>query len=135
MRLITFALLALIASGCDRASNEHRATAAAREEPSPAMAPENTKINERDRNPAAITPGDQGSSEADRTLTQNVRQGVVKADGMSTAAKNVKIVTRDGVVTLRGPVKTDEEKSSIASIAHQVAGVKRVDNQLEVSTN
>lgn len=134
MRLITFALLTLIAVGCERASSEHSATGT-REAPSGGTAADNTKLNERDRTPAAITPGDQGGSEADRTVTQNVRQGVVKADGMSTAAKNVKIMTRDGVVTLRGPVKTDEEKSSIASIANQVAGVKRVDNQLEISAN
>jgi osmotically-inducible protein OsmY len=49
-------------------------------------------------------------------------------------AKNVKIITNEGVVTLRGPVKTSEEKAQIAAIAQRVAGVKRVDNQLELAT-
>lgn len=56
-------------------------------------------------------------------------------DALSVNGKNVKIITRDGVVTLRGPVKTDKEKAEIASIAKSVDGVKSVDNQLEVATN
>lgn len=96
---------------------------------------DNTKKNERDRDPAAKTPVDQGGSEADRTMTQDIRKGVVGADGLSMDAKNVKIITEDGVVTLRGPVKSAEEKEKIASIAQGTTGVKRVDNQLEVATN
>lgn len=95
---------------------------------------DNTKTNERDRNPSTLTPADQGGSEADRTITQRVRQGVVSRDGLSMTAKNVKIVTVDGVVTLRGPVNNDSEQSTIGTIAKGVDGVKRVDNQLEVAS-
>lgn len=98
-------------------------------------AADNTDKNERDRSGAALTPGDQGGSEADRTITQRVRQGVMDADSLSVTGKNVKIITVDGVVTLRGPVKTAAEKAAIASIAQGVSGVKRVDNQLETDSN
>ena len=58
---------------------------------------------------------------------------MVSDDSLSTTAKNVKIITNDGVVTLRGPVKSEHEKQAIAAKAQQVAGVQRVDNQLEVA--
>jgi hyperosmotically inducible periplasmic protein len=93
---------------------------------------DNTERNERDRNDGSLTPLDQGGSEADRSITQQVRRSVVEQDDLSTNAKNTKIITQDGVVTLRGPVATPEEKTRIAAIAAQTAGVKRVDNQLEV---
>ena len=100
--------------------------------PTPTPA-DNTDKNDRDRDPAALTPGDQGENEADRTITQKIRQAVVANDTLSMNAKNVKIITNDGTVTLRGPVKSEKEKSDIEAKAKQVAGVKRVDNQLEVA--
>lgn len=96
---------------------------------------DNTDKNERDRNTNTLTPGDQGGSEADRNVTQQIRQDLVKNEALSMTGKNVKIITVDGVVTLRGPVKSTDEKSQIATIAKGVGGVKRVDNQLEVATN
>jgi len=78
---------------------------------------------------------DQGGSESDRTITQEIRRAVVAQDRFSTNAKNVKIITVDGVVTLRGPVKTADEKATIASLAGRTAGAKRVDNQLELERN
>jgi len=95
----------------------------------------NTGRNERDRDPAMVTPEDQGGSEADRGVTQRIRQGVVKDDALSMTGKNVKIITHEGVVTLRGPVKTAAEKAEIGAIAAKTDGVKRVDNQLEVAAN
>jgi hypothetical protein len=96
-------------------------------------APDNSKTNMRDRDPATLTPMDQGGSEADRTITQQIRKAVVGQDGFSTDAKNVKIITQDGVVTLRGSVKSAEEKATIAAVSTKTEGVKRVDNQLEVA--
>lgn len=96
---------------------------------------DNTDVNERDRNSAALTPGDQGDNEVDRTITQKIRQGVMKDDALSMTAKNVKIITANSIVTLRGPVKSDKEKVDIAAIAQGTAGVKRVDNQLEIAAN
>jgi hyperosmotically inducible protein len=96
---------------------------------------DNTKRNARDADGNTLTPLDQGGSEADRTITQQIRKQVVAHDQLSTNAKNVKIITQDGVVTLRGPVKSTEEKAAIASVATKTAGVKRVDNQLEIERN
>jgi hyperosmotically inducible protein len=96
-------------------------------------APDNTANNERDRGAMMKTPGDQGGSETDRTITQQIRKDVVGDDALSVSGKNVKIVTVDGVVTLRGPVATAQEKAQIAQLVHKVDGVKRVDNQIEVA--
>jgi len=93
---------------------------------------DNTARNVRDRDDSTLTPMDQGNSEADRTITAEIRKQVVGHDGLSTNAQNVKIITRDGVVTLRGPVKSPEEKTTIANVAAKTPGVKSVDNQLEV---
>jgi len=95
-------------------------------------APDNTGRNVRDRGGATLTPGDQSESEADRTLTQQIRQAVVADDSLSTMAKNIKIITIDGVVTLRGPVQSPREKEKIEAKAQQIAGIDRIDNQLEV---
>jgi hyperosmotically inducible protein len=95
---------------------------------------DNTGKNVRDRNDAAVTPLDQGNSKGDRTLTQRIRRAVVADKSLSTNAKNIKIISRHGMVTLRGPVKTEEERAKIAAKAQQIAGEKNVDNQLEVAT-
>jgi osmotically-inducible protein OsmY len=98
-------------------------------------APDNTGRNVRDRGGATLTPGDQSESEADRTLTQQIRRAVVADDSLSTIAKNIKIITIDGVVTLRGPVENPREKATIEAKAQQIAGIDRIDNQLEVKAH
>ena len=95
---------------------------------------DNTGRNVRDRGDKTLTPLDQGGSAADRELTADIRRKIVGDNSLSTNAHNVKIVTIDGVVTLRGPVKSAAEKESVASKAQVAKGVKRVDNQLEVET-
>lgn len=126
-----YAIILLVAvAACDRERGD-AVTGANGTRTGTSASADNTDKNERDRNAAALTPGDQGGSVADRTVTQQVRQGVMDDDALSTTGKNVKIITVDGVVTLRGPVKTAQEKATIASIAQRVSGVKRVDNQLE----
>jgi hypothetical protein len=94
--------------------------------------PDNTGVNERDRNDKSLTPMDQGGSEADRKLTQQIRQAVMADDSLSFSAKNVKIITVDGRVTLRGPVKTAQERAAIESAATKLAGAGQVDSQLEI---
>lgn len=96
-------------------------------------AADNTKLNERDRALPTLTPFDQAENAVDRGITQQVRQDVVKDEALSMTAKNIKIITIDGVVTLRGPVKTEQERQAVAAIAQRVSGVKRVDNQLEIA--
>jgi osmotically-inducible protein OsmY len=105
---------------------------AAADEPKDA---DNTGRNVRDRDDRAPTPMDQGSSEGDRTITAEIRKALTDNDELSTNAKNVKIITQDGTVTLRGPVKSPQEKTTVSSIARRAPGVKRVDDQLEVERN
>lgn len=95
-------------------------------------APDNTARNERDRHPAAVTPMDQGNNHADIETSARIRQEVAAADHLSVTAQNVKIVTQNGRVTLRGPVNTPEEKRVIGEIAARIARNENVDNQLEV---
>jgi osmotically-inducible protein OsmY len=100
--------------------------------PTAQTAPDNTGRNVRDRDGNTLTPGDQSESKADLDLTQRIRQAIVADDSLSTTAHNVKIITTDGVVTLRGPVNSDQEKTKITAAAKNIAGVKQVENQLEV---
>ena len=76
----------------------------------PPVAADNSALNVRDRDDATKTADDQSGTEADRTITQSIRQSIVKDDTMSTYGKNVKIITVDGMVTLRGPVNSETEK-------------------------
>ncbi len=94
---------------------------------------DNTAANARDRSGDTATPTDQSESPADRDVTRKIRQALVADDALSTNAKNVKIVTADGTVTLRGPVATEQERARVAAAATQVAGAGRVQNQLEVA--
>jgi osmotically-inducible protein OsmY len=83
-----------------------------------------------------LTPEDQGGSPADREVTQKIRKAlVIDSSGYSTTAKNIKIITVNGKVTLRGPVKTDAEKTGIVAIAKGIAGDANVDDQLDVKAN
>jgi osmotically-inducible protein OsmY len=94
---------------------------------------DNTAVNVRDRESEAVTPVDQANNEADLAVTQSIRQAVIADDSLSIAAKNVKIITVGGMVTLRGPVKTEGEKARIEATAKGMPGVVQVDNQLEVA--
>jgi len=91
----------------------------------------NTGVNARDRGTKAKTPLDQNENKADIKTTADIRKRVV-AEKMSSDAHNVKIITQDGKVTLRGPVTTVDEKNKIDEIAADVAGADKVDSQLEV---
>jgi hyperosmotically inducible periplasmic protein len=96
--------------------------------------PDNSKVNTRDRSSAALTPMDQGGSESDRKITQQIRQELMKDGSLSFTAKNVKVITVNGRVTLRGPVKTEAERSSVEAAARRAAGSgAQVDSQLEIS--
>ena len=101
--------------------------------PAPATTPaaDNTAKNARDDG-TTLTPLDQGLGEADTNITMAIRKAVVAEPNLSVKAQNAKIITKDGVVTLRGPVATSIERNTIKNIAELTPGVKRVDNQLEV---
>lgn len=100
--------------------------------PGNAEAPDNTGVNERDRNTAAMTPMDQGSGSRDMRITKQIRESVVADGSLSFTAKNIKIITNNGRVTLRGPVSNAQERATIEVKALRIAGDGRVDNQLEV---
>jgi hyperosmotically inducible periplasmic protein len=110
----------VLVSACDRTTDATRTAA------------DNTARNVRDQGSKLPTPMDQGESDADRTITQQVRQSVVKNDALSMNAHNVKIITQNGVVTLRGPVNSAAEKATIVAAARSASGVTRVDDQIEV---
>ena len=97
--------------------------------------PDNTATNERDRSGETQTSGDQSNSKDDVNTTAAIRRAVVKDPSLSAVAKNVKIVTANGTVTLRGPVKTDAERTKIAELAQSAAGNAKIDNQLEVKAS
>ena len=94
--------------------------------------PDNTATNERDRSGESKTSGDQSNSSADLKITQAIRQALMKESELSTTAKNIKIITANGQVTLRGPVKTAQEKAKVDQIAKSAASGAQIDDQLDV---
>ena len=101
----------------------------------PSKPADDTAHNKADAQQDTLTPLDQGESALDRGITQAVRQDVVRGkDGQhfSFLAQNIKIISINGELTLRGVVKTEREKDAIEALAQNVRGVKKVNNQLEV---
>jgi hyperosmotically inducible periplasmic protein len=92
--------------------------------------PDNTKQN-KDQTPP--TADQQKMNPADRAITQKIRKAIHEDKALSTYAHNVKIITQDGKVTLRGPVRSEDEKSNIEAKAVTVAGQGNVTNQLEIA--
>jgi hyperosmotically inducible periplasmic protein len=103
---------------------------AAQEPASPA--PDNTKMNDRDRNSNQPMADQQKENRPDLEITKQIRQALVRDKSLSPYAHNVKIVTQGGMVTLRGPVHSDEEKKAVEAKAVEVAGEGKVNNQLDV---
>ena len=137
MRHVTWVLLrSLVCFGaaCSNDTNTIKkdTTTTPNTTPTPPPDADNTAKN-ADTPGASVT--NQSESEADIQISAAVRKAVVDDKALSTNAHNVKIITSNGIVTLRGPVKNDQEKSSIESKAKQVAGVSRVENLLEVEKN
>lgn len=139
MKYLHFALIAiLMIAGCDQTNrtvndvspNDSRI----KTESNNTVDKDNTAVNKRDLDSSAKTPIDQNENQADINITAGIRKSVVDKK-MSVNAENVKIITQDGVVTLRGPVKTEDEKKQIEEIARNFAGVKTVESQLEVEKN
>lgn len=107
------------------------ACSASKTDPNGNVPADNTRKNDRDRGGTA-TPTDQAENDADRGITQKIRQAVMADGSLSVNAKNAKIITQNGAVTLRGPVKSADEKTKIGQLA-TANGAKSVDNQLEVA--
>jgi hyperosmotically inducible protein len=97
-----------------------------------APAPDNTKVNQGDQNKSNTTADRQAENKSDRDIAQQIRQAVMNDKSLSTYAHNVKIISQDGAVTLKGPVRTDGEKRAIEAMAAQIVGQDKVTSQLEV---
>jgi len=96
-------------------------------------APDNSKTNKRDRDKSSPTADRQKMNPTDRDLAKRIRSAIVDDKSLSTYAHNIKIIAQDGKVTLKGPVRSEEEKSAIETKATEVAGAGNVINQLEVA--
>jgi hyperosmotically inducible periplasmic protein len=94
---------------------------------------DNTATNERDRSGETKTSGDQSNNSADFKITQAIRQALMKDGELSTTAKNIKVITENGQVTLRGPVKNVQEKARVDQLAKSAAGGARIVDQLDVN--
>ena len=105
----------------------------AQEQDSQQTAPDNTKRNQRDRDKNSPTADNQKMNASDRELTKKIRAAIHDDKSLSTYAHNIKIIAQDGKVTLKGPVRTEEEKTNIAAKANQVAGEGNVTNEIEVT--
>jgi hyperosmotically inducible periplasmic protein len=95
-------------------------------------ASDNTKTNQRDRSANEPTADQQKSNRSDRDITQQIRQSIIKDKSLSTYAHNVKIITQNGQVTLKGPVRSEDEKKAIEAKAAEVAGENKVSSELNV---
>ena len=97
------------------------------------VAADNSRINQRDRNKGEVTADQQKQNKSDIEITRNIRRAIVKDDSLSTYAHNIKIITQDGAVTLKGPVRSAEEKAEIEKKAADVAGAGRVTSQIGIA--
>ena len=95
-------------------------------------APDNTKVNQQDQNANQPTADQQPNNRSDRDITQQVRRSIVTDKTLSTYAHNVKVITQNGQVTLKGPVRSDDEKSAVEAKATAIAGENKVTSELTV---
>jgi hyperosmotically inducible periplasmic protein len=104
------------------------------QDPASQSAPDNTKMNQGDRSASATTADQQKDNTADRHMTQQIRRALVKDKALSTYGHNIKIITQQGIVTLKGPVKSAEEKQEIESKAAEVAGSPdKIHSELQIA--
>jgi hyperosmotically inducible periplasmic protein len=99
---------------------------------SPSPAPDNTKVNDRDRNTGEVTADQQKENRPDRDITRDIRRSIMQDKSLSSYAHNVKIISQNGMVTLKGPVRSEDDKMAIESKAAAVVGRNKVTSQLEV---
>ena len=95
---------------------------------------DNTAVNQRDRNAAEQTADQQKETSQDREMSRKIRRAIVSDKALSTSAHNIKIISQNGMVTLKGPVKSDEEKKAVEKKATEIAGEANVKSQIQVGT-
>ena len=94
---------------------------------------DNTKVNERDRATGAVTADQQKENTGDRDVTRKIRQSLLKDKTLSSYAHNVKVIAQAGQVTLKGPVRSDDERRIVEAKATEVAGAGHVTNEMSVA--
>ena len=99
-----------------------------------ATSPDNTKMNAQDRDKASPTADQQKDNRSDREIIQEIRQSLVKDKSLSTYGHNVKVITQNGQVTLKGPVRSADEKKAIEAKATEVAGENKVTSELNIKS-
>jgi|SRR5581483_7113401 len=95
--------------------------------------PDNTAVNKRDRQEHEPTADQQKNDKTDRDLTKEIRRAIVKDKSLSTYAHNVKVISEHGTVTLKGPVRSEEEKRTVEAKAAEIAGAKNVKSEVSVA--
>ena len=101
----------------------------------PQGAPDNTRINKRDRNQNEPTADQQKENMSDRELARQIRRSLVEDKSLSSKAHNVKVIAQNGTVTLKGPVASDQEKQAVEAKAAQIAGPDKVTSELQIAHN
>lgn len=101
---------------------------------SQSQSPDNTALNKPGQTGDANRADQQSNATGDRELTRKIRKAIVEDKSLSTYAHNVKIITRGGMVTLKGPVKSEDEKKAIVSKATELAGASNVKDELTVKS-
>ena len=95
-------------------------------------APDNTKMNKGDNNPSQPTADQQKNNRSDRDITQQIRKAIIADKSLSTYGHNVKVISQGGMVTLKGPVRSDDEKQTIEQKAADIVGKDKVTSELAV---
>ena len=95
---------------------------------------DNTTVNQRDRNKSEPTADQQKNNQSDLDLTKQIRRALLKDKSLSTNAHNVKIISQNGMVTLKGPVNSDTEKQAVEAKAAEIAGADKVSSDLQVAS-
>ncbi len=122
--IFTAAGFCLLFSGCDTYNG-----------PNSTADRDNTAVNKRDADADTLTPMDQSNAKADIDQVAAIRAAVLEIDDLSINGRNVKIITNQGKVVLRGPVATKAERDAIGKVAEDAAGAGNVNNLLEIQTN
>src|SRR6202022_1667099 len=95
--------------------------------------PDNTKANQRDRDSKRVTADQQKNNSSDLETTRRIRRALMQDKALSTYAHNIKIITSDGSVTLKGPVRSQREKEIVESKAAEVVGPNNVNSEIRVA--
>lgn len=93
---------------------------------------DNSKVNQQDRQPSESTADQQKNNRSDVEITREIRRSLTQDKTLSTYAHNVKVIAQDGKVTLKGPVRSDDEKAAVLAKAAEVAGQSNINDEMTV---